>query len=68
MARGGVVEDMCDCSCMLQRPGGVRVPVMSGGVFNCMVMSLLLAMNIFVAVNTAVVPASVAWPMENRGL
>jgi len=57
----------CPKRFMLHRPGGVRIPVTSGVFFSCIVMSVLLAMNILVAVNTAVVPASVAWPMENRG-
>ena len=51
-----------------QRPGLVRVPVNTGGFVNVTVISALFAMTMSVAVNTAVVPASVACPTENRGL
>ena len=51
-----------------QRPGLVRFPVNTGGFVNVMVISSLFAMTMSVAVNTAVVPASVACPTENKGL
>ena len=46
----------------------MRVPVTSGGLVKLMLMLSFSVMNICVAVKTAVVPASAAWPIENRGL